>query len=208
MKFSRGLAVAMMASMLFSASAFAQDKAEDGAVGESDKYNGGTFTIVPPGGWILVSGSLSQKEIQKLPENVREHYSMRNTDIIFMDIASPNADAKGFKNSLNIVTINEAIPLNDSLVSELSNVLKQQYEAMFEKFELETPTVTKLGSMDVLLAKGSYTILNYAINMEQYLVPSKNESLVLTCTYDSSKSNSAEAIEKCRNAVKSLVLTD
>lgn len=189
-------------SMLFTANAFA-----DTPNGEAEKYDGGTFTIVPPQGWLLVSGNLSEKEVQKLPENVREHYTLRNTDVIYMNLEGPDADTKGFKDSLNIVTINEPIPLSDELVQELTNVLTQQYEAMFENFEFDSAKQTKLNDLDVLLVKGSYKVLNYNIKMEQYLVPSTKDSVVLTCTYDASKDKAAEIAKACTDSVKSLVLS-
>ena len=187
--------------MTSSAVALAQDEAK-----EASRYDGGSFTITPPNGWQLVSGNLSQKEVQKLPENLREHYNMRNTDVIFMNIPSQDAEAKGFRDSLNIVTVSDPIPLNDDLVQELSNVLKQQYESMFEKFELESTQITKVGELEVLQVKGAYSVLNYKIKMEQYLVPSKRESLVLTCTYDTSKSDASDILAACNKAVESLEL--
>jgi hypothetical protein len=207
MKLFRGIAFSLIALMAFSSGALAQDADNVGGSNEPSKYNGVTFTITPPKNWQIVAGSLSEKEIQKLPENLREHYSNRNnSDIIFMDIGSPDADVKGFKDSLNIVTINEPIPLTPELVKELSNVLKQQYESMFEKFELESAEIAKLNNMEVLSVKGHYSVLNYNIRMEQVLVPSNTESLVLTCTYDTSKSKAEEVIAACRSAVESLVL--
>ena len=207
MKLFRGIAFSLIALMAFSSGALAQDADNAGGSGEPAKFNGVTFTITPPKNWQIVAGSLSEKEIQKLPENLREHYSGRNnSDIIFMDIGSPDADVKGFKDSLNIVTINEPIPLTPELVKELSNVLKQQYESMFEKFELESAEIAKLNKMDVLSVKGHYSVLNYNIRMEQVLVPSNTESLVLTCTYDTSKVNAEEVIAACRSAVESLEL--
>ena len=94
------------------------------------------------------------------------------------------------------------------LVKELSNVLKQQYESMFEKFELESAELTKLNNMDVLSVKGHYNVLNYSIGMEQVLVPSKSDSIVLTCTYDTAKAKADDVIKACRSAVESLVLAN
>ena len=125
-----------------------------------------------------------------------------------MDINSPDAEAKGFKDSLNIVTINEPIPLNDELVKELSTVLKQQYESMFEKFELENIEVTTLKDKKVLSVKGGYTVMNYKAKMEQTLIPAKNESLVLTCTYETEKAMADQIINACRESVASLVLSE
>ena len=198
MKLSQICMCSLLSLGLCATTAMAQD--------EASSYDGGSFKINPPAGWQLVSGNLSQKEIQKLPENVREHYNMRNTDVIFMNIPTQDAETKGFRDSLNIVTISDPIPLNDDLVKELSNVLKQQYDSMFEKFNLESTEVTKVGEHDVLLVKGSYSVLNYNIKMEQYLVPSKKDSLVLTCTYDSGKSDASDIIGNCKKAVESLVL--
>lgn len=209
MKFYQWLTIFIM-TMCLCTQVMAQENANDANAeanqDEVSQYDGGSFTIVPPKNWLLVSGNLDPKDVAKLPENVKEHYTQRNTDVIFMDTSSPDADAKGFKDSLNIVTINEPIPLSDELVKELINVLKQQYAAMFEKFELDTIDVAELNGKQVLSVKGAYTILNYKVKMEQTLIPAKEESLVLTCTYDTEKENSGEVIESCRKAVESLVL--
>ncbi len=201
MKLSRMIMFSAFFFMTSAATAQAQEEAN-----ENSRYDGGSFTIAAPAGWQLVSGNLSQKEIQKLPENLREHYNMRNTDVIFMNIPTQDAETKGFRDSLNIVTISDPIPLNEDLVKELSNVLKQQYESMFEKFELESTQISKVGNLEVLQVKGAYSVLNYKIKMEQYLVPSKQESLVLTCTYDTSKSDASDIIGACNKAVESLEL--
>ena len=203
MKLSRLLMISAISLVFASTSAQAQ---EDAGSQEASRYDGGSFTVAPPAGWQLVSGNLNPKELQKLPENIREHYNARNTDVIFMNIPTRDAETKGFRDSLNIVTISDPIPLNDDLVKELNNVLKQQYESMFEKFELESTQVTKVGNLEVLQVKGSYTVLNYKIKMEQYLVPAKKESLVLTCTYDTSKSDASDIIGACNKAVESLEL--
>ncbi len=205
MKIFQKMMVGVLALTMFSSGAMAQDNAADDT---NREHNGGSFTIVRPEGWMLVAGNLSDKELKKLPENVREHYNMRISDIIFMNISSPDANDKGFKDSLNIVTIDESIPLKDELVKEMSSVLKQQYDSMFESFELESTELTKLNDIDVLMLKGSYSVSGYSIKMEQVLVPSKKESLVLTCTYDSKKERAEEIIGACREAVKSLKFTD
>ncbi|MBO4349698.1 MAG: hypothetical protein J6A01_01975 [Proteobacteria bacterium] len=201
MKLAKNIILSALLLLTSSTFALAQEEAN-----ESSRYDGGSFTIAAPAGWQLVSGNLSPKEIQKLPENLREHYNMRNTDVIFMNIPTQDAETKGFRDSLNIVTVSDPIPLNEDLVKELSNVLKQQYESMFEKFELESTQISKVGELEVLQVKGSYSVLNYKIKMEQYLVPSKQESLVLTCTYDTSKSDASDIIGACLKAVESLEL--
>ncbi len=173
---------------------------------EPKRYDGGSFTIMPPSDWLLVSGNLDAKDIAKLPESVKEHYNSRSTDVIFMDISSADDAAKGFKDSLNIVTINEPIAVSEDLVSELKNVLQQQYETMFEKFKLDTMEITKMGAYDVVSVKGSYTVLNYNIKMEQIMVPAKKESFVLTCTYDSDQEGAVDSIRSCREAMESLKL--
>lgn len=206
MKFYQWLTISLMA-MCLCTNAMAQDNADD-ANEDKNIYDGDSFTIVPPANWLLVSGNLDPKDVAKLPENVKEHYTQRNTDVIFMDINSPDAEAKGFKDSLNIVTINEPIPLNDELVKELSTVLKQQYESMFEKFELENIEVTTLRDKKVLSVKGGYTVMSYKVKMEQTLIPAKNESLVLTCTYETEKDNADKIINACRESVASLVLSE
>ncbi|MBQ9395952.1 MAG: hypothetical protein IJU23_10630 [Proteobacteria bacterium] len=194
-KFSWMLA-GLAALTLFASNAVAQD--------DSDVFNGGSYEITPPKGWIHVAGYLSEKELKKLPENVREHYSIRNTDVIFMNLSAQDSKEKGFKDSLNIVTISENIPLSEDLVKEMKDVLTQQYQGMFTDFEMTDFELSKLNGQDVLVVKGNYTVINYKVKMEQTLVPHKDEALVLTCTYDSTREDAMTIIENCQKAVKSL----
>jgi len=187
--------IALMMSLSFPFGAMAQDV---------EVFNGGTFTIEPPAKWLLVSGNLSENEMKKLPANVREHYNQRNTDVLFMNIDGADAKPLGFKDSLNIVTVNEPIPLTEELVRELSAILKQQYAAMFEQFEVASIGVQKLRDMDVLEVAGSYTILNYSVRLLQIFVPSKSESLIITCTYEATREDLVRPL--CRRAFESLVL--
>ncbi len=172
--------------------------------GEKEVYEGENFKIEPPAKWIQVSGNLSEKELSKLPENVREHYNVRNTDVLFMNISSLDEPTQGFKDSLNIVTVSDPIPLTDDLVKELTDVLKQQYNSIFENFEAVSMKVIKLGSKEVFEVQGKYTILNYSIIMRQIFMPLSGSSLVLTCTYEAS--HEEEVSKLCENSIKSLVL--
>lgn len=200
MKWLSGILMAFLT--LACVTSFAQENGGLGA--QPQKFDGGRFTIEPPAGWLHVSGFLSEGELAKLPANIREHYSRSSSDIIFMDIPSPDADKKGFKNSLNIVTIEEEVPLTEELVKELTSVLKQQYSGMFEDFELESSGVEKVGGMDALVFKGHYGVLNYAVKMEQILMPSRTYSLVLTCSYDSGDPKAEETAAACRKAFGSV----
>lgn len=169
---------------------------------ESEPYTGSNYTIVPPAKWILVSGNLNDKELSKLPDNVREHYNQRNTDVLFMNIEGLDKPTQGFKDSLNLVTVNEAVPLTDELVTELKGVLKQQYASMFEKFELKSMDKTKLGEREVFEVVGEYAILNYKVKMRQIFIPLNSNSLVVTCTYEESRE--AEVAPLCEQSLKSL----
>ena len=169
---------------------------------ESDVYTGSNYTIVPPAKWILVSGNLGDKELSKLPENVREHYNQRNTDVLFMNIEGLDKPTQGFKDSLNLVTVNESIPLTDALVAELKEVLKQQYGSMFEKFDLKSMEKSKLGDREVFEVQGEYAILNYKVKMRQVFIPLESTSLVVTCTYEESRE--AEVTPLCAKSLESL----
>lgn len=171
---------------------------------ESEVYDAGTYSIQAPSKWILVSGVLGERELAQLPENVREHYNQRNSDVLFMNIDSIETMTPGFKDSLNIVTVNEPIPLSEDLIKELSTVLKQQYSSMFEQFELESIGMTKLRDLDVLKLVGKYQILNYSVKLIQTFIPSKNESLVVTCTFEASKEELVSGL--CQNSLETLIL--
>ena len=167
-------------------------------------HDGGSYTIVPPASWKLISGNLSADEMAKLPDNISKHYTQRNTDVIFMNVGTDAKDT-GFKNTLNVVIINEAIALSDDVVKELSAVLKQQYETSFKPFELELVEKRKFkGEKEALYVKGKYEVLNYHVTLEQFLVPSTNESIVLTCTYQTETGQ--DDGNRCRDAIMTLTL--
>lgn len=191
----------VVASLFFGGMAFSQ---ESGAA-KSEPVDCDTFTITPPAGWIRVAGMLSDKELARLPQNIREHYTRPTSDVIFIDLESPDeAQTKSFKDSLNIVSIGESVPLSDELITELTSVLKAQYGAMFENFELESSEKTKINDVDVLLIKGKYGVLNYSVKMEQVLYPSKDNAFVMTCSYDADSADSADSIAACRKAMESI----
>ena len=176
---------------------------------EDESYNGDSYVITPPANWLLISGTLTPKELAKLPENIREHYNQRNnSDVIFMNIDALDAETKGFKNTLNIVSINESIPISDELVKELSTILSQQYDSMFaQTFKMEDSKIIELDSVGkAFYLSGTYTIQDYTIKMEQALVPTKSESLVITCSYETGKPDTEETAAKCDAALKSLKL--
>ena len=206
MKFFEGMATICM-SMFLAVPALAQSEGgEAGGGSDPQVFQAEMFKIVPPSGWLHVSGLLSDTELQKVPENVREHYTKTMSDVIFLDLRSPDSDTQNFKNSLNIVTVPEEISLTKELVKELTTVLEQQYASMFTDFTLDSSGVERVGEREVLMFKGHYTVREFSVNMEQVLVPSKSGSLVLTCTADSQKGG--EAMEACRKSVASVTFTD
>ena len=190
---------ALLVSGLWGLPAMAQEQA---GADEAKPYDGGSYTIVPPSSWKLISGSLSPEELAKLPDNISKHYIQRNTDVIFMNIGADPQNT-GFKNTLNVVIINEEILLTDEIVKELSSVLKQQYETSFKPFNLEVVEKRKFqDKKDALYVKGSYDVLKYHVTLEQYLVPSSNESVVLTCTYQTDTGQ--EDGKLCMDAIMTL----
>lgn len=193
----RGFILAgVLCSLLFGGAAFAQ---------ESAPVDCDSFVITPPEGWLRVAGMLSEKELNRLPNNIREHYTRPTSDVIFIDLSSPDAaDSKSFKDNLNIIAIGEEIPLTDELIAELTTVLKAQYSAMFENFVLDSVEKSKIKDVEVLLIKGSYGVLNYAVKMEQVLYPTESNAYVMTCSYDAESENSAETIADCRKAMESI----
>ena len=194
---------ATLALSLFASPVMAQDSAP--AENEVKPYEGSSYTLTPPQSWLLVSGSLSEKELSQLPPNIKEHFSQRNTDVLFMKTEQGKPKA-GFINNLNIVIINEEIVLTDEVINELTPILKQQYESMFKPFTMETIEKRPFNDTEVLYVKGSYNVLNYPVTMEQYLIPSASakESVVMTCTYNTETGK--EDAEACINAIKSVEL--
>ena len=193
---------AILTASLLSFPAFAQDGAAD-ADEAAKPYEGGSYTIVPPASWMQVSGTLGEKELSQLPGNIREHFSQRNTDVLFLK-KDPDRPKAGFINNLNIVIINEEIILTDEVINEMTPILKQQYDSMFKPFNIEVMEKRPFNDKEALYVKGNYTVLNYSITMEQFLIASGSakESLVLSCTYETETGK--EDAEACVNAIKSI----
>lgn len=171
---------------------------------EGKAFEGSSYSLVPPGTWFVVSGDISEKDRMKLPAAVREHYNPRAVDAMFMDIKDLAEEKPDFKDSLNVVIINEVVPVTEELKAELSTVLEQQYESMFEGFELGATELGKIGDSPAFIISGKYSILNYKVKMVQWLVPSKSDSLVLTCTFDQSREEAT--LKACTDAVNTLKL--
>ena len=197
---------AILAVSLFAVPVMAQDTNPVGGTEEAAKpYEAGSYTIIPPASWMQVSGTLSSDELSKLPANIRDQFTQRNTDVLFLKKA-PDKPKAGFINNLNIVLINEEIVLTDEVVSELEPILKQQYDSMFKPFNVEVMEKRPFNNKEVLYVKGNYTVLNYSVTLEQYLIPSGStkQSLVLSCTYDTEAGK--EDGEACVNAIKSVTM--
>jgi len=194
---------ATLALSLFASPVMAQDNAPSDE--KVEPYEGSSYTLTPPKSWLLVSGSLSEKELSQLPPNIKEHFNQRNTDVLFMNIEQGKPKA-GFINNLNIVVINEEIVLTDEVINELNPILKQQYESMFKPFTMETIEKRPFNDTEILYVKGSYSVLNFPVTMEQFLIPSASakESLVMTCTYNTETGK--EDAEACIKAIQSVKL--
>ena len=194
--------VCLLATLTFASPTFADEV----AVPNAEPINCKSYIVTPPQGWLQISGALTDAELLNLPDNIRDLYTRPgNSDVIFINVASPNAETTGnFKDSLNIVTISEKIPLTDDLVKELTNVLKSQYDTMFENFKLESAEKTKINDADALVFKGAYTIKEFEIKMEQYLYSTPDKAFVLTCSYNSKAEQAQDNIDACRQAVRSI----
>ena len=112
------------ASLLLVSTAFAQDPFKSGK----------GYSILPPTGWEVVSGELAAPELEKLPPNVRDHYNPKETDVLFMDSAA--AKDSDFKDNLNVLVLDEPVPINPELLTELKDVLTEQYKSLFDSFQL------------------------------------------------------------------------
>ena len=191
----RTLFCALIATLSLATPALAQN-----ADGTPTVYNATNYSITPPANWKIVSGTLTEKELSKLPENINKQFSQRNTDVIFLN--KPDKQNSGFMNNLNIVSIGEEIVLTDEVIKELEAQLKQQYVSMFGAFEMETIEKQTEEKQETLHVKGSYSALNYNITMEQFLMPHGKTSVVLTCTYVTDKGQADG--DACKEAVKTL----
>ena len=179
--------------------------AQEGNPSGTETYDGGYYTIVPPASWMLVSGTLSEKELSQLPSNIREHFIQRNTDVLFLK-KDPDKPKAGFISNLNVVIISEEIILSDEVVNEMRPILENQYTQMFKPFNIEVMEKRPFNDKEALYVKGNYTVLNYPVTLEQYLIPSGStkESLVLSCTYNTETGK--EDAEACINAIKTITL--
>ncbi|MFA5625312.1 MAG: hypothetical protein WC966_09710 [Bradymonadales bacterium] len=171
---------------------------------ELKTFESTSYSIVPPSEWFVVSGDIAEKDRMKLPPAVREHYNPRALDAMFMDVKDLAGEKQDFKDNLNIVVVNEAVPVTEAVKKEMVTVLQQQFESMFEDFTMLSSDIVSVGKYPAFLISAKYSLLNYQIKMVQWLVPSKTESLVLTCTFDQSREEAT--LRLCNEAVNSLVL--
>lgn len=175
---------------------FAQD---EGDAAEPFKSPRG-YTIVPPSGWEVVSGELDEAELQKLPKNIRDHYDPKTTDAMFMDLVTDKESE--FKDNLNIVVLDEAVPINDDLVGELKQILTDQYKSLFEEFELKSFEKTTFGNNEAVRIEATYKLLGYDLVLYQALMAGPDKALVITCTMDQSRKE--ERMKTCTESFKSV----
>lgn len=137
------------------------------------------YRMSGPAGWSIVSGRLSDEEKARLPEQIRNAYDPSKTDVIFMEAA----DAGGFRDNLNVVVVEQAVPANDDSVEQLKPVLLNQYKALFKDFELLGIGVRAVkDGPRVLEVRGNYELLGNKLFMHQMLVPGEKRTLVVTLT--------------------------
>ena len=144
------------------------------------------YSILAPTGWEVVSGELDPQELEKLPTSVREHYDPKTTDVMFMDLAS-NTEMNDFKDNLNIVVLDEPVPISDELIADLKEILTEQYKSLFEGFALTVFEKTKFGENDAIKIEATYTLLGYELVLYQALMTGPTKALVITCTMEQSR---------------------
>jgi len=176
---------------------WAQDDAAPQPVDSPTK----AYSIVPPKGWDAVSGELSAKELDKLPEGVREHYDKNTTDIMFMDL-NTEGGKDAFKDNLNVVVLDEEVPIADDLKKELEKILVGQYTSLFTEFKLESFEGKDFGALKGILIQGTYKLLDYDLFLYQALISGPGNALVVTCTME--KSRKDDRIKICDEAFSSI----
>lgn len=189
------LAVAL-GGALTASSLLAQPAAETTQTHDSAKG----YAISAPAGWEAVSGELNAEELEKLPTNIREHYDPKTTDVMFMDL-STGKDSE-FKDNLNVVVLDEPVPVNDELIAELKNILTDQYQSLFENFELKSFEKITLGANQAIRIEATYTLLGYNLVLYQALMSGQNKALVITCTMDQARKD--DRIKVCNDAFASV----
>lgn len=175
--------------------------------GEPVTHKGSGYSLTAPAGWEVVSGELEEAEVGKLPEKIKEHYNSKSTDVMFMDLATGGEGAENeFKDNLNVVVLDEPVPITDELVAELQGTLNDQYGKLFENFKLEKFEKSKVGAHDVLKIHASYELLSFKLYLFQMLVSgpaaAPDKALVVTCTVAQSRKDEREGV--CDNAFASL----
>ncbi len=172
-------------------------------VPENDKkFESPYYTISIPNNWTTVTGELEPKELEKLPQSVREHYNPQAMDAMFVNLSDEELKDDAFKDCINVVIIDDEIPATDDLVAELKGLMEQQYSSIFEQFRLLNFDWVKKEGPKMLNVQAQYKLLNYELNLEQYLIPSDKKSIIITCTYE--KSREAALRNLCAKTVTSL----
>src|SRR5690606_3963321 len=150
--------------------------------------------------WQVVSGELDEAELQKLPKNIRDNYDPKSTDAMFMDLVTDKESE--FKDNLNIVVLEEQVPINDELIGELKQILTDQYKSLFEEFELKVFEKSKFGANDAVKIEATYTLLGYKLVLYQALMAGPDKALVITCTMDQSRKEAR--MKACTDALRSV----
>ena len=181
----RGLAlsVALLALVVSNGFVQAQDT-ENKAVAAIHQSEQG-YSIISPAFWEVVTGTLSDEEMQKLPEDIRATYDPKTTDVIFMNSKVGEGE---FNDNINVVVLAERIPVSEELIAELKPILTEQYKKVFkEDFALESFEAATFGEHAAVEIKATYRLLGYDLYLHQALISGANKALVITCTLERSR---------------------
>ena len=160
------------------------------------------YTMNAPENWSLVTGELNESELRKLPQNLRDQYNAQTTDVMFVNLNDATLKDEDFKDSINTVIIDEKIAVSDESLNALKTVLEQQYQQIFENFKLKKMQIRTIKDTPAFEIIAEYKILNYELQLQQYLIPSTEKSLVITCTYDIQRQEQLSKI--CNDTLEAL----
>ncbi len=187
--------LAHSAVVLFILSCFATIAMAQEPVPEENKtFESSTYDVSIPNNWTTITGELDSNELEKLPQSVREHYNPQAMDAMFVNLSDKDIRDDDFKDCINIVIVNEVIPNTDEMIAELKTLIEQQYASFFEEFRLLNFDWVTQSGRKALNIQAQYKLLNYELGLEQFVISTDKNAIILTCTYERSRESAMRDI--------------
>ncbi len=174
------------------------------------------YSILPPDGWRLFSGVLSEEELSVLPEGIRRNYDPSKVDVMFIHLGEEPGKSR-FNDTLNVVVQTGSLNIDDRFLERMRGVLADAYGRDFPQFRMESFERTEIAGHPATSMRARYglpvrskqadgdaeeggTLL--PVVMHQFIVAGRERYLVVTCTFEAMRAETVAPI--CRRSVDSV----